>query len=90
MEINWEHRETYMAERHGVSAEEANSAVVDPEALTIDPDPASKSGKSVRIIGIAHTGRLITVIVLDHEGVRYGVNGWPSNKTDQRRYNEGE
>ncbi len=37
----------------------------------------------------ARTGRIITVIVLDDEGIRHGVNGWPSSSTDQRRYLEG-
>lgn len=78
-----------MFERHGVSVDEANSAVVDPDLIMIDPDPASRSGRGIRIIGLAHTGRIITVIVLDDEGIRHGVNGWPSSPTDQRRYLEG-
>lgn len=73
-----------------MSVDEANSATADPEALTLDPDPASASGRSVRIIGMANTGRLVTVIVLYDDGTCYGVNGWPANKIDQRRYSEGE
>ena len=88
--INLEHRGAYMAERHGVSVDEANSAIEDPDALTINPDPASASGRSIRIIGMANTGRLVTVIVLDDQGIRYGVNGWRANKVDQRRYRDGE
>lgn len=88
--VDWSHRGEYMHTRHGVTPTEANDALTDPDAVTIDPDPASLTGDSVRVIGQAHTtGRIITVIILDHEGTRYGVNGWPANTTDQKRYNSG-
>lgn len=79
-----------MRDRHGVTPSEANDALSDPDAVTFDPDPASTSGKSIRVIGRARTtGRLLSVIVLDHDGTRYGVNGWPANSTDKRRYDTG-
>lgn len=53
----------------------------------IDPDPASKSGRGVRIIGYSITARAVwTVIVLDDEGITYGVNAWKANAKDLRRY----
>jgi len=59
------------------------------QALRIDPDPASKSGRSVRTIGYsASAGGLVTVITLIDDGVTYGVNAWRSNNTDIRRYGE--
>jgi hypothetical protein len=74
---------------HGVEAEWANEALSDPDALRIDPDPASKSGRSVRTIGYsASAGGLVTVITLIDDGVTYGVNAWRSNNTDIRRYGE--
>lgn len=76
--------------RHGVTPAEADEALADPDAVTLSPDPASVSGESVRIIGRAHsTGRIVTVIVLDRNGIRYGVNGWSASPTDQRRYATG-
>ena len=67
----------------------ANEALSDPDALRIDPDPASKSGRSVRTIGYsASAGGLVTVITLIDDGVTYGVNAWRSNNTDIRRYGE--
>ena len=76
-----------MATRHGVSAEQANEAVVDPEVLVFDPDYASQSGRSVRSIGwSASAGRLLTVITVAEDGVVYGANGWPANDVDTRRY----
>jgi len=76
-----------MATRHGVSVEQANEAVVDPEVLVFDPDYASQSGRSVRSIGwSASAGRLLTVITVAEDGVVYGVNGWPASDVDSCRY----
>jgi hypothetical protein len=86
----WSHRGDYMYERHGVKPAWADEAVTDPERVVLQPDPSSKSGRGVRIIGYSPTARgLVTVILLDNDGVTYGVNGWRSNSTDQRRYREG-
>ncbi len=76
-----------MTSRHGVTPEEANSTLDDPDAVTFAPDPSSISGRSIRVIGrAALSGRIVTVIVLDHDGTRHGVNGWPSNDLDRHRY----
>ena len=54
-----------MAVRHGVSADMADEALADPDALVFDPDYASHSGRSVRTIGWSPSaGRLLTVITL--------------------------
>ncbi|WP_228759885.1 hypothetical protein [Pseudactinotalea sp. HY158] len=89
-DADWTYRGDYMLARHGVTPAEANESMADPGAVTFIPDPASASGQSIRIIGRARsTGRVLTVIVLDRNGVRFGVNGWPANATDQRRYATG-
>lgn len=74
--------------RHGVSPEEATDALNDPDAVTIVPDPASRSGRSVRVIGRSGR-RVLTVIVVEAGGVWYGVNGWPASTRDQRRHRTG-
>lgn len=67
----------------------ANEALSDPDALRIDPDPASKSGRSVRTIGYSSQADwLVSVITVEEAGETYGVNGWKSNETDARRYRE--
>jgi hypothetical protein len=55
-----------------------------------DPDPASRSGVSVRTIGYsASLGGLVTVITVEEEDETiFGINAWPSNPTDERRYRE--
>jgi hypothetical protein len=76
-----------MAERHGVTVEQANEALADPDALVFDPDYATQSGRSVRTIGwSASSGRLLTVITVTEDDVTYGVNGWPANDIDARHY----
>jgi uncharacterized DUF497 family protein len=86
--IDWRHRGDYIA-KHGLTPEAADEAFADPYRLVIDPDPASVSGRTIRVIGWSSSIRaLITVIALPDEGFIWGVNAWPSNSTDQRRYRE--
>jgi len=78
-----------MQARHGIRPAWANEALDDPDRLVITPDPASKSGRSVRTIGWSYTAnRIITVITLVDNGQLYGVNGWVANSSDQRLYRE--
>lgn len=85
---DWTHRGDYIGKR-GLTQLHANEALADPYRVVIDPDPASKSGRSVRIIGYSATARsVLTVIVLEDDGTIHGVNAWPSNPRDQRIYEE--
>ncbi len=88
--VDWGERGDYIAKR-GITPGQANEALDDPNRVVLDPDPASDRGLSVRIIGYSHNRRgLLTVIVLDYDGHEYGVNAWPANPKDQRRYREME
>ncbi len=88
-EADWSERGNYISAKHGVSPAEANDALSDPLRLVIEPDPASKSGRSVRVIGYSQAVEaVITVIVLEYEGRIHGVNAWRSNTTDLRRYRQ--
>lgn len=84
----------HMVARHGVFFIHANEAVNDIDALWFDPDPASKSGISVRVIGYSHSiGQVLCVILLPAEGgapAWDGVNAWPANATYRRLYREGQ
>ena len=89
MEVDWSRRGEYMHHKHGITTDRASEALDDPDRVTLDPDPSSKSGESVRVIGYSPTAaELVTVITLDHEGTTHGVNGWLSNDLDRRRYRE--
>ena len=72
--IDWRHRGEYIS-KHGLTPDLADEANADPNRLVIDPDPASVSGRTVRIIGWSTTIQtLITVIVLPDGGITWGVN----------------
>ena len=89
-EVDWSYRGEYMQRRHGITPIVAGEALCDPDRVVLDPDPASKSGRGTRTVGYSPTvASLVTVILLDNDGTTYGVNGWYSNSTDQRRYREG-
>jgi hypothetical protein len=88
-EANWWQRGGYIVARHGVNSRCADEALDDPDALVYDPDPASKSGRSIRTIGYSVSAvAVLTVITVEDKGVLYGVNAWRSNETEQRRYRE--
>jgi len=90
-DVDWTYGLDHMLERHGIEANWATEALDDPDALRIDPDPSSKSGRSVRTIGYSTSARcILTVITLIEDEVTYGVNGWRSNDSDVRRYSEEE
>lgn len=88
--MDWSRRGEYMHHKHGITTDMASEALDDPDRVVLDPDPSSKSGESVRVIGYSPTAAdLVTVITLDYEGTTHGVNGWLSNDLDRRRYREG-
>lgn len=92
--VDWSRRGAYMKRKHGITPAIADEALEDPNRVVIDPDYNSASGKSVRIIGFSVSADdVITVIVLEHDGTEYGVNGWTANEKDRRFYaaeSEGE
>lgn len=85
-EAEWTHRAEYIV-KHAVTPQLANEALSDPDRLVIDPDPSSRSGRTVRVIGwLPSASALLTVIVLPDDETLWGVNAWRSNTTDRRRY----
>lgn len=86
--IDWSKRRDHMRRNHGITPEVADDAIGDANRVVIDPDYNSNSGISVRIIGYSILAEdLITVIVLEHDGTVYGVNGWLASAKDRRIYN---
>jgi hypothetical protein len=84
--LDWRHRGVYVA-KHGLTPALADEAWDDPGRLVIDPDPASESGRTIRVIGWSATmRRLVTVIALPDGPATWGVNAWPSNDVDTSRY----
>lgn len=84
-----EPRGDYIADKRGLRPAWADEALDDPDAVELNPDPSSKSGRSARTIGwSASAQQLLTVITVVDEGTLYGVNCWRSNPRDQRIYRE--
>lgn len=48
IDVDWTHSAAHMWDRHKVTVAEASEAVADIDAVWFDPDPHSKSGRSVR------------------------------------------
>lgn len=88
-DVDWAHGGQHMWEQHQVTPDQANEALRDPSRIMIEPDYASKSGRTVRVIGYSRSlGDLISVIVIGDGQVQYGVYGWKSNDKDRRIYRE--
>jgi hypothetical protein len=65
--VDW----TY-GDHHKVAAVEADEAVNDVDAVWFDPDPASRSNRSVRVIGYSHSHSrraILTVILVRRDEV---------------------
>jgi hypothetical protein len=52
---DWTHGAAHMWTNHKVTMTEAGEAVADIDAVWFDPDPNSKSGQSVRVIGYSRS-----------------------------------
>ena len=87
---DWTHRREYISAKHEVTAEQADEALDDPNAVTFDPDYNSESGDSVRTIGYSRTkGAVLSVITVEDDGIVYGANAWKSNMRDRQYYQQG-
>lgn len=92
IDVDWTHGAAHMWASHMVTVTEADEAVADIDAVWFDPDPHSKSGRSVRVIGYSHSRQAILTVILVHrdDGGYWGANGWESSTSDRRRYERGE
>ena len=76
----------HMWEGHRLTPAQAEEALADKYVLAYVPDPASRSGKSDRYIGLCESLGVLVVIVVRHEGQQYGANGWVANERDAQAY----
>lgn len=79
-----------MWHRHRVLPAWAQEAWEDPAALVVDPDPGSRSGRSIRVIGYSPSARAVLVLILvKDEDQLVAASAWRANTSHQRRYVEG-
>lgn len=71
-DVDWTNGALHMWHSHGVSVREAEEALTDPNAVLFDPDPASNSGRSVRIVGYSVTRQEVLVVILVRREEREG------------------
>lgn len=89
VDVDWSKRGIYVERKYGVRVAEANEALRDPGRVVVVPDYASKSGRTVRVIGYSSRAEaVLSVLVLEDDGIEYGVNCWRSNAKDKRLYYE--
>lgn len=97
--VDWSKRADYVRVRHGVEPSWATEAVSDEHAVWLTPDPASRSGHAVRVIGYSpRAAAVLTVILVNPEadllerpdGDWWGSNAWVANERDQRLYGEAQ
>ena len=77
---------------HRVTVVEATEALTDPDALLVDPDPKSRSGRGARLLGVLghrQDGAGGDLGSSARRGGWRGANGWRANASDQRVYREG-
>ena len=93
--MDWEKRADYIRSRHGVTPAWADEAVNEDHAVWLTPDPASRSGRSVRVIGYSPSARDILVVILvaadadeteQPAGEWWGSNAWVASPRDRRLY----
>ena len=83
--------QSHMWEAHRVTPTEAQEAIEDVGAVWFEPDPASKSGLTSRVVGYSRSRlQILCVIVLPTEGRYEGINAWPANPTYRRIYREAQ
>ena len=71
--IDWQYGAKHMWDRHGITEMEAHEAITDIDALWFEPDPRSRSGRSVKVIGYSRSRRqvLTTIVVPNRTGESY-------------------
>jgi hypothetical protein len=72
------HGADHMWDTHKVTVAEANEALNDIDAVWFEPDPKSRSGWSIRVIGYSHSRQQILTVILVHDPSvdwLWGANG---------------
>ena len=90
--LDWRYRSGYIRSRSArrpgdidIEPAWADEAFADDDALVDSPDPASKSGKTDRIVGYSPTARMVIVVIYLRDEL-IAVNAWKANETQTRRY----
>jgi hypothetical protein len=90
--LDWQYRADYIRTRSSrrpgdtdIEPAWADEAFDDDAALVDSPDPASKSGRTDRLVGYSLSARMVIVVIYMRDGL-IGVNAWKANPTQASRY----
>ena len=73
--------------RHRILVSWAQEACQDSARIVLDPDPASRSGRSLRVIGLSRQANSILVVILVRQGSTFfAATSWRANEQDRRMY----
>jgi hypothetical protein len=93
--LDWRYRASYIRSRSrrrpgdiDIEPAWADEAFADDDALVDSPDPASKSGRTDRVVGFSLSARIVIVVIYLRDDL-IGVNAWKANPTQAHRYWEG-
>ena len=88
--IDWSFAVEHMWSRHLILLTWAQEAVRDINRLTLNPDPASRSGSSIRIIGYSRGADMVlAVIIVEFHGRYFAASAWKANESQARHYRQG-
>jgi hypothetical protein len=100
-DIDWHYRGEYIRTRSrrrpgdfDVEPEWATEAASDENRKIAAPDPSSKTGQTIRVLGYSQAVNRVLVVILrpknlpDVDGSWWGVNAWAASSTAMRRYQE--
>lgn len=97
--VDWHKRAEYIRSRHAIDPAWADEAVSDEHAVWLVPDPASRSGQAVRVIGYSLTASAVLTVILVNakadpeelpDGDWWGSNAWPASQQDRCIYGKTE
>jgi hypothetical protein len=97
--VDWSKRADYIWQRHGIEPAWADEAVNDDHGIWLVPDPASRSGHAVRLIGYSPSAAAVLTVILvaadadpdePPDADWWGSNAWRANDRDYRLYGEAD
>ncbi|MDA2987904.1 MAG: transposase [Actinomycetota bacterium] len=88
-DIDFEAAAEHIWQGHRILMDWVREACSDDDRVILDPDPASRSGQSLRIVGFsASFGHPVTVVGFRRRTHIEITSAWRSNPRDQRIYRE--
>ena len=87
--VDWSRRGAYMERKHNITPGSRTMRCRIRIVSSSPPTTTARAAGSVRIIGYSlMADEIIAVIVVEEDGIEYGVNGWVASVKDRRIYRD--